>query len=730
MVFVAFAFLSLLSGALLARIARRGVPLLSPRGVIEIALLALILPSFVGIVLVESNHFRVEWIVAGLSGGIAALLGVLVLVERRIAVSASSHQPHRVHLIPLLVCLAIGAAFRYPTMNYVRGGQDPGVYVNIANSLALRGELTIVDPLAEPLSKRDTALGKLYFKESYRAMACKPDGGCRGSFQPGFYLRGIAPSEITPQFYHLHSIWMAFSNLALGGENTTSILFIFGLLCLAVFYLLLVDISRGKWTPFIGTLLLAASPAYAYFARFPVSEVTTSLFFLSSLYFFSVSRLSRLPEAILGALFAGLFFFTHITGFILLIPLYPALLLGAYRGQLRTPTIGWSLTLTLFLWSLYHGLTWSRPYSMAIWSKIGLPDAVLDFVVSHTSLVGIATLFLSLLPLIFISSIKGKLPHCIEGFTPSKRLIATGGIIAVGAFGIYLALKGWRLGYTDHYAANKWIGRRWNLSGHGVWSLKHLTPVVLTFFVSPVIVLMAGLGWVRTLRRALTSPRAALLCLTAVALALALVGKQTTAPYLYYFGRYLTPTLVPIAILFGILGLETVQLRRSSATVALRGALIVLALACMLPFTWAQARATEAGELYAELKRLAATVGPRSLIFVDEVNFARVELTTPLQISFGIPTITYSRRNLTGEPLRALMAEAQALGYTVYLLSEKDRGSTLPFLLRVESFEFFLGSLVAREDAIMPTVFRAGKQRATLHRFEPSISAVANEVGR
>lgn len=728
MVFVVFAFLSLLSGALLARLARRSVSLLSPRGVIEVALLALILPSFVGIVLVESDHFRIEWIVAGLSGGIAALLGLRVLVERRTAVTASSHQPHQVQLIPLLVCLAIGAAFRYPTMNYVRGGQDPGVYVNIANSLALRGELTIVDPLAEPLSKRDTALGKLYFKESYRAMACKPDGGCRGSFQPGFYLRGIAPSEITPQFYHLHSIWMAFSNLTLGGENTTSILFIFGLLCLAVFHLLLVDISRGKWTPFVGTLLLAVSPAYAYFARFPVSEVTTSLFFLSSLYFFSFSRLSRLPEVIFGALFAGLFFFTHITGFIFLIPLYPALFLAAYRGGYRIPLVGWVVTLALFLWSLYHGLTWSRPYSMAIWSKIGLPNTALDLVVDHPTLLSSAVLFASILPLIFVSRLNGKLPRCILKFRPTKRWLATCGILALAAFGSYLALKGWRLGYTDHYAANRWIGHRWNLSGHGVWSLKHLTSIVLTFFVSPVVVLLAGLGWIRCLRRAPTSPRAALLCLTAMGLALALVGKQTTAPYLYYFGRYLVPTLVPVAILLGALGLETVQLRQGKASAALRGALVTLALACMLPFSWAQARATEAGELYAELKRLAATVGPRSLIFVDEVNFARVELTTPLQISFGIPTITYSRRNLTGEPLRALMAEAQALGYTVYLLSEKDRGSTLPFLLRVDSFEFFLGSLVAREGAIMPTVFRAGKQRATLHRFEPSISAVTNEV--
>ncbi|MFM1848129.1 MAG: hypothetical protein RL417_1603 [Pseudomonadota bacterium] len=715
-----FTLLTLLSGFILARLVRPEVGIRSPRGLIEALALSLIVPSLVGLVLVEGSFFTREAILSGLGLVDALLAAVLFRTQRPAMLPSQSDLRRKIWVFPILAALLIGAALRYPSLNYVRGGQDPGVYVNIANSLALRGTLTIVDPIAAPLSKRDTPLGKIYFKNSYRAMACKPDGGCRGSFQPGFYLRGIAPSEIIPQFYHLHPIWMSYSSLAFGGNYTTTILFVFGLLCLVIFFLIANDITRTRSGAVYGTLILACSPAYAYFARFPVSEVTASLFFLCSLYFLSAGKLTRLRELLAGAIFAGLFFFTHITGFMFLALLYPALLLASYRSKSLAPAAGWAAALGLFVWSFHHGTSFSRPYSMTIWDKIGLPESLIDFADDHTVMFGVIVLFLSAPPLMLAARV-AKVRELLSRITPSKRLLGWGAALALLVFGAYVALKGWRLGFTDYYASNRWIGRRWNLSGHGWWSVKHLTAAVLTFFVSPVVVLLAGWGWITAMRRSCTSPRIALFSFAAGGLALALVGKQTTAPYLYYFGRYLVPTLVPLTILFGVLGLEAIRLRSARLTTGIRAVLVTGALLCMLPFTIAQARSVEAGDLYAELDRLAALVGLKALIFVDEVNFARVELTTPLNISFGIPTIAYSRRDFTGEPLRELMAEAHALGYTVYLLSEKDRGDSLPFLKRLDSFEFFLGSLVAKEGAVMPTVFRAGRQRATLHRFESTV---------
>lgn len=715
-----FIALTLLNGLLIARLAGRTRGLCSFRGFTELGLLSLIAPSFIGILLVTLGGFTERNILLALLGVSVALGGGGLVVRTGRPASLCASPRSRLSL-GLFLALLVGAALRYPSINYVRGGQDPGVYVNIANSLVLRGTLTIVDPIAEPLSNRETPLGKIYFKDSYRAMACKPEGGCRGSFQPGFYLRGIAPSNIIPQFYHLHPIWMAYSHLVLGGEHTTAVLPLFGILCLGVFFLLLASVCRSHRTAVIGTLLLACSPAYSYFARFPVSEVTTSLFFLATLYFFVVGRLSRRPELMLGAIFAGLFFFTHITGFMLLALLYLPLLFATARGKNNGPALAWSVSLALFVWSFIHGLTYSRPYSMAIWTKIGAPDGVLDLAHRHPLIFASAVFALSLAPFLAAPRLAPRLAH----LRPSKSQIVWLGAVLLLLFGAYVAFKGWRLGFTDHYATNRWIGRRWNLSGHGLWSVKHLTLVVLAFFVSPIVLLLAGFGWVRALRRSIFSPSVTLLTITAFGLALALVGKQTTAPYLYYFGRYLVPTLVPMTVLFGALALEGIRLKSRFATTAIRLTLVIASLACLLPYTIAQARAHEGGNLYSELKRLASTVGPRALIFVDEVNFARVEITTPLQISFGIPTVTYSRREFTGESLRALMAEANALGYTVYLLSEKDRRDTLPFLKRVDAFVFFLGSFIAPEKGVMPTIFRAGKQSAALHRFDPTVSATS-----
>jgi len=714
--FIAF---TLTIGYLLLRLAHRGGSLPSLRGIIELLVVSLIAPSFIGLALVVTGSFSERFILLSLLG-VAVVLGFVCMVCRPEQGSpAALPSPRARFSVWILSALLIGAVLRYPSINFVRGGQDPGVYTNIANSLVLRGRLTIVDPIAEPLAKRTTPLGKKYFSDSYRAMACKPDGGCRGSFQPGFYLRGIAPSDIVPQFYHLHPIWMAYSHLLFGGDHTTAILPIFGLLCLAIFFLLLATVCRSHRTAAVGTLLLACSPAYAYFARFPVSEVTTSLFFLTSLYFFTVGRLSKTPELIFGAIFAGLFFFTHITGFMFLALLYPPLLFAAMRRNGWGAPLAWSISLALFLWSFIHGLTFSRPYSMAIWTKIGIPEGILDLAYQHPLPLSGSLFLLSLVPFL-IARRAPALTRSLARIRPKKSHLAWAGGVIFLLFGAYIAFKGYRLGFTDHYATNRWVGRRWNLSGHGLWSVKHLTAVVLAFFVSPVILLLAGFGWTRALRRSLFSPPMALLTCTALGLTLALVGKQTTAPYLYYFGRYLVPTLVPLAVLFGALALEAIRLHTKRVTLVVRGFLVLASLGCLLPYAIAQARANEGGGLYTELRRLATTVGPKALIFVDEVNFARVELTTPLQISFGIPTITYSRREFTGAPLRELMAEASALGYTVYLLSEKDRRDTLPFLKRVDRFDFFLGSFIAPEGSVMPTVFRAGRQSATLHRFDPT----------
>jgi len=177
------------------------------------------------------------------------------------------------------------------------------------------------------------------------------------------------------------------------------------------------------------------------------------------------------------------------------------------------------------------------------------------------------------------------------------------------------------------------------------------------------------------------------------------------------------PVLLPLSILAGVYGLELLKLRTRGRTVGLRVALVVGALACILPNTIIQSRATESAGLYGELEKIAGVVGSNAAIFVDSVDFPRVELATSLQVSFGTPTFTYSRRDYTGTRLQAFMKTISMMGYDVFLLSAKDRRGSLKFLEKKGAYSLSLSLLSAKRGEMMPTVHNQRNQRVFLHRF-------------
>lgn len=345
-----------------------------------------------------------------------------------------------------------------------------------------------------------------------------------------------------------------------------------------------------------------------------------------------------------------------------------------------------------------------------------MPESLLSQVLERPVLCTLIFLILSLLPFLFVIHVT-QIRAALSKWAPSKIFLQRLGLVVLLILVGYFASRAWLLGYTDHYATNRWIGRRWKLAGHGLQSIKHMKVYALALFVSPIILAAAGLGWIRLCRQSFLSARTLLLVLCGAFFAVALLTLYFSLPYLYFFGRYLIPILVPMTILFGIIGLEAIHLKNRVVTNFVRGALVCLAVAFVTPMTWAQARSNEGGALYSQLQQIATHVGPQGLLFVDTAGFARVELITPLRISFGVPVVAYSRAKLPVEELQTLMREAHGRGYSVYLLSGKDRGKSIPFLKPEGAFRLFLGSLVPKRGEVLPTVFRRGSRQVFLHKF-------------
>jgi hypothetical protein len=679
-------------------------------------------------VLVELDHFEPTTIVVGLTAALFALLGIVGIVRLRGESKGSSSKAvpsglplSRAWTIVGGLVLAGAIWLRASPINHLRGGQDPGVYVNIANFLARSSSLKVQDPLAPLLASQATPLGKEYFKSSYRAISCDTPESCHGAFQPGFYLHSISPSRITPQFYHLHPIWMAFSNLAFGAQYTTAVLVAFGVLSVLVFFAIVREVLCYRWSAVLAAGILALCPAHAYFSRFPVSEITASLFFLGSTLYLVRGRFVRLPESLVAALFVGAYCFTHITGFIFFLLIFPATALAQCYSKNSSERLvgvfGWGLSICLFVWSYLHGLALSHPYSMAIWSKIGFPERGISWSCEHPVLFTLIFTLCSLLP-VLAAPLCYRVLCSLKFFPISRRWLvraACGGLVL---FGLFLCYKAYLLGFTDHYAESRGIGRRWRLAGEGWWAVRHMRAVVLLYFVSPFVVILSIFGWLRMSGRSFADPVAFFLFSALAGLTVALVGGQLIVPFLYYFGRYLVAALVPMIIIFAVYGLERLRLARPMYTRGVRVAVVLLVAGYLLPYAIAQARSYDGPELFLELKRLSNTVGNRAVVFIDEVQFPSIEITAPLRLTFGVPTITYSRREQTPESLRALMLEASALGFDVYLLSGKDRGTKFSFLVPQDTFKFFLPIFVPKDDqTLIPTVQRNNKYGGFLHRF-------------
>ena len=94
--------------------------------------------------------------------------------------------------------LLLALLLRIPPADVVQGGQDPGVYANVAAHIARTGGIAVDDPVFDRL-QGSTALAQ-YRVDNYT-----------DPFLPGVYTLGDARPPLVFQFYPLLPTWMAAS---------------------------------------------------------------------------------------------------------------------------------------------------------------------------------------------------------------------------------------------------------------------------------------------------------------------------------------------------------------------------------------------------------------------------------------------------------------------------------------------------------------------------------------
>jgi hypothetical protein len=560
----------------------------------------------------------------------------------------------------VIALVGMGFALRSNTSAYVYGGQDPGVYSNVASHFAERGSWIIKDHLLDEFEGRPD-LRAYYVANSFRRASQNGGGGWIGNMLPGIYLRDLDKNEWVSQFYHVNTTWLAIGQWLFGREWKGLTLTFLSSLTLIAAYLITVRVSRSPLAGVTAAFLIATNAAHSYIGTFPVSEAVAGFFFLSALSMLTAgAQLSALLP------FTTLFL-TRITGF-LTAPLI-LISLGWMLVRRRDIKALWTGLGIIggYALSVMWGLHYSEPYSRDIYrGKLGISPSLLE----HA-------------PMVFISITIAWIVACLVAIRyhhlvsklckPALRYRTHLTLAAIALILVAIGFRGYLLAFTDRYVGHRWLGKRWDMAAHGIDSLKHLSFYTLNIMLSPlgIFAFLVGLSQVGKIafRRATVAP----LAICSFGFFAALTVKQLTTPYLYYFGRYLVSELLPLAIICAAIAIYSLT-RYLPRVRFIAGPLYCVCVFTLLyPALDARLRIREGRQFFDAMECLNEVTPGRSVILVDKRNFPDVPVVTALRFSFQKPTFNL-RESDFGQPekLQDLINHFKAKGYTVYLVSSDD----------------------------------------------------------
>lgn len=440
-------------------------------------------------------------------------------------------------LLPLAIAL-LGVGLRLPATDYALAGRDQGTYSLRAEQLLRTGSFTHLDPqLATSSEGRGTRSGPadVLGVVPKRTEAWREDT-YEGSYRPGWYLVDRDRGVVAPQFFHLHPSQMAVLGMIVGPAWMHALVVFEAFLLLLVVYFVARRVLRSTGWAAIAALTLAASPLAIWVHRTPLTETPTSL-----LLWGAVLSIVRCPDHDMRGLDRG------------------ALLLGA---------TAW-----------VRGNAWlTAPVVLAIlWLVPGrFPDRRRPVLVYLTVLLGSV-----------LAHAHSTFPYLADELNKQLHVtwLRSPWTLVIGASCLALAWSSvdalW-LDRRDDGRARAWFRRYLpfviagttlvGVLGYGV--LRWLSPAGTHARLDPAwamfgpVVLAGSLLALpgAALRVQLTRPRDVwLTAISATMTATLLLYAQRNLPRagLFYYGRYLAPELLPIAILLSVATMHAVATRLS-----------------------------------------------------------------------------------------------------------------------------------------------------------------------
>jgi hypothetical protein len=457
------------------------------------------------------------------------LTGVILGLTTKMGSAPDSHRREGFSAIQLLIAAFIGGLsllFRWGPYRFEQGGQDQGLYVNMATTLSRWGSVRFPDAFRQSL---DAGAQAIYDQTRLAS----------------YYLVDSSKSLMTIEFYPLHPALMALAQSVFGGLGHESLTIISMLGVLGAWYLAIeIDGRRSVATLF--ALLFAINPAFSFFAKFPVTEsVALTFVVFGMLYLMRFLRAADTPRENLYLLISLLSFnslFYVRWQFLLYIPFFVMVFAGiflipSYR-KLRS-------RVTKFSVGVFSLFVLSMVYYMRKQPELYAPvrDALVDMLPSSSPVVfllGIAaTCMFGLIIFKFVTSDKNTLANKFQ-----SRLT----FVRISPFVLPLAML-----FAIPSVMSLYAGESMYPWGYRVpadvdsWVIRYHAGYRLALFTSPILFLVVLFGG---LKKPVRNNATGLVYLF-VAVCFLGILMRPTVPYLYYYGRYLIVDTLPGFLLLG-----------------------------------------------------------------------------------------------------------------------------------------------------------------------------------
>lgn len=259
--------------------------------------------------------------------------------------------------------LAITAVLVLRVHPYLVGAADAGVYTSLSAVIARDGAIHLDDPL---LAELDEGLLTAVVRDP-----TPTDDSDFPYLLPGFYVTDTPSEGVTPQFYHLHPIWMAVGQTVAGTAGALRLTSLWGVLSALMMYLWVRSWSQNELTAVGATLALTLNPLFLWFTRYPTAESLTLFLFLAGAWGMS-QWLTSTPSgvkhhwALLAGLAWGQLFLVRIDTLFIL-PILGLFVVWRWAMGWQKSDTWFTVPLALLVaHSLLHAWVWSQPYFVGL----------------------------------------------------------------------------------------------------------------------------------------------------------------------------------------------------------------------------------------------------------------------------------------------------------------------------------------------------------------------------